>query len=183
MIKKRFKLLFYVLITFSVLSCKEVKPQVVTFNTYIDEELKVYVDEFVSEGKKRGFDATPYIKIIDSIKINPDMEYGYLGLYTPTTHPKFKYFYGTIDISELNIINSKLLRSTVFHELAHACGYRGHPCDSCPNILSSKTSINMNYYRDMSLESWYKQVDILFLQIKSIPKESNYIREYIKDLN
>ncbi len=181
--KKRFKLLFYTLITFSILSCKEVKPQVVTFNTHIDEELKVYVDEFVSEGKKRGFDATPYLKIIDSIRVNPEMDYGYLGLYTPTTHPKLRHFYGTIDINEFNIINSKLLRSTVFHELAHACGYRGHPCESCVDILSSKTSINMAYYKDMDRVSWDVKVDILFLQIKSIPKESNYIREYIKDLN
>lgn len=183
MMKNKFKLLFYILMTFSILSCKEAKPQV-TFKTHVDKKLKKYVDEFISEGRKRGFDATPYLKIIDSIRINPDMEYGYLGLYTPKNHPKFRYFYGTVDISPINESDDRLLRRTVFHELAHVCGYKGHPCDVCGDILSSVTSLKLaKKGGDLYGISWDVKVDTLFSQIKSIPREDNIIRKYIESLN
>ncbi len=168
------------------MSCEEVKGQAYTEETYISEELKPYVKSFIEEGDKRGFDARPYFKVMDSLKINNKMSKGELGLY----HYKYVYFnelgyyvYSSIDINSFNLLNHKLLRSTVFHELAHACGYVGHPCDRCGDILSTYTSIDYSYYRDLTEEEWSSKVDDLFTQIKSIPSETNIVKKYIEKLN
>lgn len=179
--KNNFQLLFYLLISISILISKEAKSQV-TFDTHIDYELKKYVKEFISEGKKRGFNATPYLKIIDSIRINENIEKDFLGLFTPKTHPRLNYFYGTVDISPINKFDDKLLRRTIFHELAHVCGYKGHPCDSCGDILSSVTSLNSSKDGGLDGVRWDNKVDTLFKQIKSIPKWDNRIRVYVEGL-
>ena len=178
--KGRVKIISCALLYSIVFSCNTAKPQV-TFDTHIDDEIKEYVEEFIVEGKKRGFNAEPYIKIIDSIRINYDMEYGYLGLYTPKTHEKFNYFYGTVDISPINMSSKMLLKSTVFHELGHVCGYQGHPCDLCPDIMSSVTRINLEDKDIKDKVSWDAKVDVLFKQIKAIPIEHNPVRRYVDE--
>ncbi len=175
--KGRIKIISYALLLIIAASCNTSKRRI-TFKTHIDSDLKEYVDEFILEGSKRGFNAKPYIKIIDSIRVNHNMEYGFLGLYTPKTDDDLKYFYGTVDISPINKKSSTLLKRTVFHELAHVCGYRGHSCNFCPDILSSVTPLNVG---DASKDSvmWNNKVDVLFEQIKAIPIQENPIRRYI----
>ena len=178
--KGRIKIISCALFYFIVFSCNTAKPQV-TFDTHIDDEIKEYVEEFILEGKKRGFDAKPYIKIIDSIRINYDMEYGYLGLYTPKTHEKFKFFYGTVDISPVNLGMPGLLKRTVFHELGHVCGYQGHPCGACLDIMSSVTRLSLDNEYANDKVSWDAKVDVLFKQIKAIPIEYNPVRRYVDE--
>lgn len=159
MVKLGFKMFFLVFLLNHLISVSQEK-------VWIDSSIIKYVDEFIVEGKKRGFDAVPHIVKLDSIKFNQEMPLLTLGLYEFQKNEKDEIFNSNILINEYTKIDWLCLRYTIFHELSHACGYLKHSCYNCDDILTEHTPKNHTYAHYLDEVYWGKKLDIMFKSIK-----------------
>lgn len=160
----KFKLLlFFILVTMGCHSQKQVEF------VMIDSTLIKYVNSFIEEGRSRGFDPEPYILRLDSIKFTNKIPKFTLGLYIPrVTEDNLGNVFdrSVIHINTITTIDWLCLRSTVYHELSHACGYLKHSCYECDDIMSSNTVEGHTYAHDLDPNVWSKKLDKMFKQIK-----------------
>lgn len=167
-------LIFTLMLLFLPISCVGQEAE----KPFVDYRLQEYVLEFIEEGDKRGFDARPYIKLLDSIYIKKDMDLLIMGKYKPEYDGYT--LSGEVQINVYCTVDSLMLRWVVFHELGHACGYLGHSCEACDNIMSKYPYKDFTYGIYIDEAVWHKYVNILFNNLKSIPERDNLILTYIK---
>lgn len=155
-----------------------------TKSVWIHNVLAPHVKTFVQEGLKRGFDARPFILQLDSIRLSKTLAENEMGLYTPRVIRDSIgtpiELVGNVDISVDTRIDYLILRHTVYHELAHACGYFKHSCYRCYDIMSAVQPKNFTYAIYYEEEVWSKYLDQLFTQIKLNLEE---YEKTLEDLN
>jgi hypothetical protein len=167
----KFKLLLFFILT-SLGSYSQKQEEFVM----IDTSLIQYVNSFIEEGRSRGFDPEPHIMKLDSIKFTSKIPKFTLGLYIPRISEDNLgnvFDRSVIHINSITTIDWLCVRSTIYHELAHACGYLKHSCYECEDIMTANTSGGHTYAYELDPKVWSDKLDKMFKQIKEYNNEKN----------
>ena len=115
---------------------------------HIDNRLIPYVEEFIDEGKKRGFylrgymiEKFDFIMVADSLPANP----GQIGEKIGQVGFGGRGFY----INKIILSDTIQTKITVFHEIGHIVkGNGNHICGQCYNIMSAYAPRDLSPYTD-----------------------------------
>lgn len=153
---KRLFLLLALLISTLSFSQVDFNPPKQTLS--IDDRLVPYVEDYISEGRKRGFylrsfliERVDYILVADSMTSSkPGEKIGGVGADMRGLYVSSKILSDTIQT-----------KVTIYHELGHIIKQNGkHVCYNCYNIMSEYAPIDLSPYKDE--EFWEKILDIYF---------------------
>lgn len=126
----------------------------INFKQGIAPKFRPYLNKFIEEGKKRGYDYTEEVnRNIKTIVYTPYVEYPTFGL---AMHDR-----KTIAMAEFVESDWVMARFIIYHEIAHMVvgAGKGHSCDSCMEIMSSTTPPTFAYYMG---DYWDKRLDYLY---------------------
>ena len=129
----------------------------------IESKLEPLMLKFVNDGIERGYNPMPKIlKNIDSVLIDPKLQYPILGYYNPKNK--------SIHIASFTLIDFLILRTTLYHVLTHGITLNnGHVCYKCGDIMSASSPQTFAIYAIK--ERWDLEVDKLFTLIKEEEKK------------
>ena len=120
---------------------------------YQDTVLTGYTLDFIEEATDRGYNISPqlYARLV-SVELSP-LTYPNLGLYT--------HYNKTIRISPYVLIDTTLVRLTIYHELGHVLKLGApHSCNACSDIMSATQYKSICYYKNKA--TMKKELDKLF---------------------
>ena len=125
----------------------------------VDPRIEPYMLQFVSQAKKRNkeYYFGTIINKVDSILINPKIQYPSLGYFDRVTK--------TINVPQFALVDTLILRQITFHELGHIMKDSGeHTCKICRDIMSEASP--RSFYTYAREDVWEYEVDKLFNWIR-----------------